>query len=280
MRTRIFLMISAITIFSLTSCNKETDIDQTSTDLAADDAVSDAIFEDVFNTVDNADIILDNYQKGGSEKSMVVSDSCPSVTIDHPSDTKWPKTITVDFGTLCTGLYDNTRSGKIITVVTGPRLTSGSKKTVTFDNYYVNGIKVEGTKVIENIGYNNNQNMVFSVTLTNGKLTMPDGRTIQRSFSREREWIAGLLTRNIWDDECFITGTANGVNIKGVSFSNTITTALYWKRACRFIVSGVVKIERTGFEPVTLNYGEGECDAYATLTMGDKSKEIILKYHR
>ncbi|MCX6332744.1 MAG: hypothetical protein NT092_00385, partial [Bacteroidia bacterium] len=144
----------------------------------------------------------------------------------------------------------------------------------------VNGIKVEGTKVIENIGYNNNQNMVFSVTLTNGKLTMTDGRIIKRSFSHEREWIAGLLTRNIWDDECFITGTASGVTIKRVNFSNTITSALYWKRACRFIVSGVVKIEREGSEPVTLNYGEGECDAYATLTMGDKSKEIILKYHR
>ncbi|MCU0460920.1 MAG: hypothetical protein MUF36_02720 [Bacteroidales bacterium] len=279
MKTKIFLMIAALAIFSFTSCDKQSDIDQTSIDLANDDAVSDAIYEDVFSSVDNADIILDNYMKSGYAKSAV-ADSCPLVTIDHPDDAKWPKTITIDFGTLCTGLYDNTRSGKIITVVTGPRLQQGSKKTVTFDNYYVNGIKVEGTKVIENMGYNNNQNMVFTATLTGGKLTLVNGRTIERSFTHEREWIAGLLTKYIWDDECFITGTANGITLKGVSFTNTITSALHWKRVCRFIVSGVVKIEREGLEPVVLNYGEGECDAKATLTMGDQTKEILLKYHR
>jgi hypothetical protein len=281
MKTKIFLMIAALAMFSFTSCNKESEIDQTTLDLADDDVVSDAVFEDVFNTVDHADIILDNYQKGSYAKSNALSDSCPSVTIDHPDDAVWPKTITIDFGTLCTGLYENTRSGKIIIEVTGPRLETGSKKTVTFDNYYFNGIKVEGTKVHENIGYNSNQNVVFSVTLTDGKLTLPDGKIIERSFEHQREWIAGLFTRNIWDDECLITGTATGVTLKGVSYSHTITTALYWKRVCKFVVSGVVKIEREGFEPVEINYGEGECDAIAVVSMGGESKEILLKYkHR
>jgi hypothetical protein len=217
--------------------------------------------------------------KGDLTKSAVL-DSCPTVTIDHPEDTKFPKVVTVDYGTLCTGLYDNTRSGKIIITVTGLRTVEGSKRIVTFDNYFVNGIKVEGTKTVENLGYNDNQNMVFSATLEGGKLTLADGRTIERSFSHEREWIAGFNTRNISDDECFITGTASGVTVKGVSFNNTITTPLYWKRACRFLVSGVVKIERTGQEPVILNYGGGECDAYATLTRGDQTKEIILRFRR
>ena len=96
------------------------------------------------------------------------------------------------------------------------------------------------------MGYNNNQNLVISVKLTGGKLTLPDGKTIERSFEHQREWTAGLLTRNIWDDECLITGTATGKNIKGIAYTNTIITALHWKRACSFIVSGVVKIEREG----------------------------------
>ena len=95
-------------------------------------------------------------------------------------------------------------------------MTKGSTRTVTFDNYYFNGIKVEGTKVIENMGHNDNQNMVFSVKLTGGKLTLPDGKTIERSFEHQREWIAGFLTKNIWDDECLITGTATGKNINGL----------------------------------------------------------------
>ena len=127
------------------------------------------------------------------------------------------------------------------------------------------------------MGLNNNQNLVISVTLTDGKLTLPDGKTIERSMSHQREWTAGLLTRNIWDDECLITGTATGKNIDGVAYTNTIMTALHWTRACRFIVSGVVKFEREGVLPVEIDYGTGDCDAKAVVTRGDVSKEILLK---
>jgi len=270
-------MFAALAILPFTSCSKKEVLDQPGIDLANDDAVSEALFEDIFNSVDNAEAILDGFLKGES-KSMEESGTCPVITTDRPPDAKWRKTVTIDYGEGCTGFYDNTRSGKIIIVITAPRLTPGSVKTVTFDNYFINGIKVEGTKKIENMGYNDNQNLVFSVTLTDGKLTLPDGRTIKRSFERRREWIAGLDTKNIWDDEFLITGTTTGVNIKGLAYTNTIITALHSKRACKFIVSGIVKIEREGMEMMDLNYGEGECDAIAVVTRGDESKEIILSH--
>jgi len=276
-------MIAALGILSFSSCKKDsTFIDQTSIDLADDDAVTDAVYEDVFNTADNATIILDQMVKGGDTKSgSAVSDSCPSVTVTHPLSGTWPKIVTVDYGTGCTGFNDNTRSGKIVIEVTGPRMTLGSKRTVTFVDYFFNDIKVEGTKVLENKGYNNNQNLLVSIKLTGGKLTLPEGKTIERSFDHQREWTAGLLTRSIWDDECLITGTATGKNLNGVVYNNTIMTALHWKRVCRFIVAGVIKMEREGKEPVELNYGTGDCDAKAVVSKGGESKEILLKYkHR
>lgn len=283
MKTKIFLLIAAFAILSFSSCTKTTSLDQTSVDLADDDAVSDAVFEDVFSSVDNADIILSGFQKGDAAKSelAVLADSCPLITITHPTDGVWPKTITIDYGAGCSGYYESTRSGKILIQVSGPRMIKGSKKTVTFDNYIINGIKIEGTKVIENLGYNTNQNLEFSVKLTGGKLTLPDGKTIQRTVDHKREITAGLLTKNIWDDECLITGTASGVTINGKSYMNTIVTALKWKRVCKFIVAGVVKIEREGVDAFEINYGTGECDALATVTRGGESKEITLRYkHR
>jgi len=278
MKTKIFLMIAAVAMLSFSSCKKDsTLIDQVSVDLADDDAVADAVFEDVFNTADNATIILDNLVKSGDSKSAVVTDSCPTITVTHPATGIWPKIVTVDYGTGCTGLNENIRKGKIVIEVTGPRLTVGSKRTVTFVNYFFNNIKVEGTKVLENKGYNNSQNLLISVKLTGGRMTLPDGKTIERAFNHQREWIAGLLTRNIWDDECLVTGTATGKNINGITYTNTIMSALHWKRACRFIVAGVVKMERTGKEPVELNYGTGECDAKAVVSRGGESKEILLK---
>jgi hypothetical protein len=273
-------MITAMVVFSLSSCKKdESASDPQGTNIADDDAVSEAVFEDVFNSVDIASITLDDGMKDGVAKSEFLSgDSCPAITVNHPESGIWPKVVTIDYGTGCTGFFDNTRSGKIIIEVTGPRIETGSKRTVTFDNYYINGIKVEGTKVLENLGPNASQNYVVSVKLTDGKLTLPDGKTIERSFEHQREWIAGFLTKNLWDDECLITGTATGKNMDGISYTRTILTALHWERVCRFIVSGVVKIDREGMDPVTFDYGTGDCDNKAVVTSGSVSKEITLRY--
>ena len=217
--------------------------------------------------------------KGEESKSgtEVVVDSCPTITVSRPGPALWPKTITVDYGTGCEGLNDNVRKGKIVIEVTAPRMQEGATRTVTFVDYYFNDIKVEGTKVLETVGFNTDQHLVVLVKLTDGRLTLPDGKTIERSVNHQREWIAGLLTRNIWDDECLVTGTVTGTDINGMAYTNTIITALHWTRACRCIVSGVVKIERGDAAPVMLDFGTGDCDAKAVITRGDESREITLR---
>lgn len=280
MKTRVFLMISALAVISYTSCNKGTaPIDQTSVNLVDDDAVTDVVFEDVFNTVDNASIIMENaLGKGDLKSATMVTDSCPIVTVDNLAAGVWPKTITVNYGTECSGFNRSTRSGKIVIIVSARRNVTNSTRTVTFDNYFFNGIKIEGTKEFKNLGPNASQNMVISVKLTGGKLTLPNGKIIERSFEHQREWIAGWATKSIWDDECLITGVATGKNIDGIAYTNTITTALHWERVCEFLVSGVIKFERTGVDPVELDYGNGTCDAIATVKRGDQSREITLKH--
>lgn len=276
-------MITASVLMTFNSCRKDMlSLEQSSVDLADDDAVSEAVFEDVFNSIDNATIALDDVMKSGDTKSVfLVADSCPAISVLHPSTGIWPKIITIDYGTGCTGFYDNTRSGRIIIEVTGPRREEGSKRRVTFDDYYFNEIKVEGTKLFENLGLNANGNFVISVTLTDGKLTLPDGKTLERETEHQREWVAGFMTKNKWDDECLVTGSAKGKNAEGISYFRTITSALHWKRVCAFIVSGVVKIEREGTEPFELNYGNGECDNVAVVSRGGESKEIQLRHrHR
>jgi hypothetical protein len=285
MKTKIFIMGTALALFSFFSCNKDNNpIEETSADFVEDDAVTELAYEDVFNTVDNATITMENLMgtaKGYTQSTLVLADSCPTITITNPTTGIFPKTITIDYGTGCSGFNGSTRSGKIIITVTDRRNVLNSIRTVTFDNYFFNLIKIEGTKELKNLGLNDNQNMVISDNLTGGKLTLPDGKTIERSFEHQREWIAGWGTKNIWDDECLITGTATGKGINGREYTNTILTALHWKRVCEFLVSGTIKFERSGVDPVVLDYGTGDCDDIATLTTGDQTKTIKLKHkHR
>jgi len=285
MKTKLFSLIAVLMVLFFTSCQKDSSpVDQDSVNLADDDAVANVVFDDIFSTVDNATLMMEDVLGKGDSKSgeYVFTDSCPKVTVSSTTPNVWPKTITIDYGSAgCTGYYGSTRSGKIIITITARRNVVNSTRTVTFDNYYFNGIKVEGTKEIKNLGPNDNQHIVMSVKVTGGKMTLPDGKTIERTVDHQREWLAGWLTRNIWDDECLITGNASGKNINGVTYTNSIITPLHWKRVCEFFVSGVIKFERKDAEPVELDYGNGECDAYATVTKGDQSKQITLRHkHR
>lgn len=284
MKTKLFTLLIASAFISFTACQKDSEpIDQDSVNLADDDAVTNVVFDDIFSTVDNASQMMEDVLGKGDAKGgeYVMTDSCPTVRVSSTSPEVWPKTITIDYGTGCTGFNGSTRAGKIIITVSARRNVLNATRTVTFDNYYFNGIKVEGTKEVKNLGPNDAQHVVFSVKVTDGKLTLPDGKTIERNVNHQREWIAGWFTRNIWDDECLITGTATGKTINGVAYTNTILTALHWKRVCEFFVSGVIKFEREGAEPVELDYGTGECDAVATLRRGDATKEITLRHrHR
>ena len=181
--------------------------------------VTEALFDDVFSFADNATQMLDEFLATKSmpaKGDIILSDgTCPIITVNIGDEATWPKVIIIDFGEGCQGLYDQTRSGKIIISITGGRRQAGSTRTVTFENYFFNGIGVQGTKVTENLGVNDNGNVVFRASLTEGLITLPNDTTIEREFMREREWIAGFDTWNIWDDECLVTGFASGTTYKG-----------------------------------------------------------------
>ena len=246
---------------------------------AEDDALTEAVFDDIMNSVDNAVIIVDGWIWGGGLKSATVSDTCPSITVDHPDSTYWPKVITIDYGdTECEGFYGQTRKGKIIITIDHRYRVPGSVKTVTLDNYYINGIHVEGTKTVTNDGRNASGNLTFTVELVGGKITTPNGIVITRDFSRTREWVGGESTWwNFWDDVYFITGSANGINFKGESYTRTILTALEWAASCRFIKSGSIEIIVGDKSPLVIDYGDGECDNKATVTRDGETREILLK---
>jgi hypothetical protein len=274
MKTKFVCFIMILLAFTVSSCQKSTPLENSTIEATDDAVLAEAVFDDSFASLEIATAIAEDMKKSGS-----VVDSCPLLTVTFPEQGLWPMNLVIDYGTGCTGLNDVVRSGKIIITLSAPRTEVQSVRTMTFDNYYVNGAKVEGTTVVTNTGPNNNSNVVFSVVLTGGKITFSDGKFIVREFSRQREYIAGYLTWwNPWDDKCLITGVASGINLDGVTYTALVVNPLEWQAACRFLVSGTIGFEIDGIEPFKLDYGSGECDANATLSRGDESKDITLRY--
>jgi hypothetical protein len=274
MKTKFLYLFMIPLGFMISSCQKSTPLEDSTIEAADDAVLAEAVFDDAFASLEIATVIAEDMKKSGS-----VVDSCPLVTVTFPEQSFWPVNVVIDYGTGCTGLNDVVRSGKIILTLSAPRQELQSVRTLTFDNYYVNGAKVEGTTVVTNTGPNNNSNVVFSVVLTGGKITFSDSKFIEREFERYREYTAGYLTWwTPWDDKCLITGVAAGTNLNGVSYTALVANPLEWQATCRFLVSGTIGFEIEGKEPFELDYGAGECDANATLSRGDETKEITLRY--
>ena len=276
------MIMLAGTIF-LSSCQKENEnlFSETDLALAEDEALSETLFDDVMASVDDAVKSVDDMIFGGGLKSAIVSNGCPLVTVDHPDEVYWPKVITIDYGTGCEGFYGQTRSGMIKVTINGRYRIPGSVKTVELIQYVINGISVEGTKTIENLGLNENNNLEFSVFLSGGKITTPNGIVLNREFTRLREWVAGADTPNHFDDVYFISGATTGTNFLGDAFTRTITNPLEWAASCKFIKSGTIVSEVEGKTTITIDYGDGTCDNEATVSKDGKTKTILLKYrHR
>lgn len=202
--------------------------------------------------------------------------TCVTVSISPESGGSFPKTVTIDFGTGCAGKDGHTRRGKIIAVYTGRMRNAGSKATITFDGFYFDSLKVEGTVVAENKSTANG--FVFSVTVANGTVTDNAGNYIQVNRTHTWTQTGGNGTSIPSDDVYNITGNSTGTASNGsinIQWATEITTPVVRKFTCRWRVSGQVTITHST-KTAVLDYGNGDCDNTATLTYNGKTTNITL----
>ncbi|MDH3381976.1 MAG: hypothetical protein OEL54_04685, partial [Flavobacteriaceae bacterium] len=84
-------------------------------------------------------------------------------------------------------------------------------------------------------------------------------------------------TMGFWGDNIFlITGNWTTVFKNGSVHKGEIMIPLRREMACKFIVSGTIKVQRDE-RYGTIDFGDGECDAFATFTNDNGDvKDIIL----
>jgi len=168
--------------------------------------------------------------------------------------------------------FERVKNGIIIVKVLGRPYMETFWRQITFIDFTVNGNLVEGVKVIEKIG-----EYQFTITLTDGKITFTDGTTYTRDFVRTRTWVAGFETPfYVWDDEYELEGVATGVNRNEKEYTHTITNPLRIRMNCRWIVEGTIDLVVDG-QLATLDYGDGTCDRFATLTVDGETWTIRLR---
>lgn len=254
----LFLVILGVAV--LVSCNKEDKKIPDDTSVSADDALAESLYDDVANIANDA------YENGSdglkSSTESLYLNGCATVTLDT---TVFPRELTIDFGPencLCRdGRY---RRGKILVTFNGRYWRPGTVRTYGFDGYYVNDIGVDGTKVITNMGFNEDGHPYFNIESV-GVITRPSGATFSWNSSKVREWIEGYTTRPRLDDVYLITGNSTGIKANGLTWSREIINPLRVEIGCRWIVSGTMEIAPEGLPVRLVDWGSGECDNIITV---------------
>ena len=287
------LLIAFILI--LGSCSKTDDsvFNATETQDISSETATDS-FTDEVNDVSNISVagVSDLQYDGGRTEGEPVTNlkdiddrlKCATVTIARtPNSTKANPvgTITIDFGIGCTDSRGVIRKGKIIVSYVGKRFFPGSSITTTFDGYFRNEIKIEGTHVLTNAQANLLSNPKFTVVIRAGKLTFADGKTVTREQSFTREW--KRATSPNADKWVVLKGSeASGSSRNGKTYTMEVTADLVYSRACAisdkvFIAVSGTKSFLVDGKNYIVDYGNGNCDNEITVKVNGVSKTFSVK---
>lgn len=181
--------------------------------------------------------------------------------------------ITVDFGDGCEGRNGVIRSGKIIISYSEEQDVVEAWKSITFEEFYVDAVHVEGLKTHTILDIDENGNKTTSNTLVGGKLTFPDDSFATRNSEKIRFRFRGETLEVSY---ATVDGWADGTNVEGEDYSMTIDETLLFKGECfeegqGFIPVQGIKTIIKGENVIVLDYGDGECDNLVTATVNGET---------
>lgn len=240
-----------------------------SVDVAASDEVDMAV-EEVNNIVEQAFVEEESgltASRENGENSFFPPCLTKTVVITDTS-----KVVTLDFGEGC--MVRGHFIAGILTMSYEKDQTLHTRTiSVEFDDFRVNRKLIVGSYSIVRMRTNDNGNPQSTATI-DISVTWDNGDFASREGVKIREWIEGYGS-GIWSDNVYlITGNWTSVLKNGTVLSAEITTPLRRELVCRFFVSGEVALQKNN-RTATLNFGDGDCDNEALLTLQNGTEIII-----
>lgn len=243
-------------LVSIVACkddDKET-YSQSAKDCSTSEAITMDVIEQVL-TIVPVYIVEGKYE---ADSNIVLSAS-PAL-----SENTYPKTITIDYGTGVTGPDGNIRKGKIFLEVNSGTILS-EDLSISFDEFNYNGNTLYGEFELM---YSNPGKVNYTSDFSAGNLTFVSANGTMKwksSFVMSRQ--EGGSTSNIGDDVFSFSGTADGIDLSGTSYSLVTGIEHVIDFNCKhFIKSGSSVLTPNEKGEQTVSYGSGSCDANGSIT--------------
>lgn len=254
------ILAAASILLVLASCQETTETPTATVDVS-NQATQNARVIESLEDID--ELVLTGFQQQGlGERSLVSAngDLCEKVAITHNSS---EKTLIVDFGEGCVSPHGITRKGKIIATYSGRYWMPGTEVVITFEDFYRNDLKIEGTRYVKNEGFDAEQlTFTFGIRVEGGKITHPDGtsRTIESNHTR-------IIYLPNQERELYVTltGVSEGITRGGETYRTEIVDPLVFLRECVkagifMPTKGQVLLQVDNMPDTEIDFGDNECD--------------------
>tara|TARA_A200000113_G_scaffold219012_1_gene227243 strand:+ start:55 stop:978 length:924 start_codon:yes stop_codon:yes gene_type:complete len=201
---------------------------------------------------------------------------CATVVEDEENNTK-----TITFSEDCEGKRGQVRSGTMIVTYSETQGEAGSFKQVTYNDFYLNGVKIEGTRRTEIISIDESGSKTMRTSMSDGKMIYEDG-TFE---TKNSEMTRYTHVENSEKQYSSLTGSKSAVSTEGVNFSMEITTPIKFVYNCddlgfrkrgKIPVEGV-KVSIDGDQTITTDFGDGTCDTLVEVTKDGEVETVDLK---
>jgi len=201
---------------------------------------------------------------------------CASVVDDEENNIK-----TVTFSGECYGKRGQLRRGTIVITYSETRDEVGSFRQVEYSDFYMNDVKIEGTRRSEILTIDVNGNRTTQTAHSGGKMIYDDGTFSTKSsemirYTSKEDGVRAYST---------LTGSSSGISTEGVSFSMEITSPIKFVYNCdidgklkrgKVPVEGV-KTTTDGESTILTDFGDGTCDTLVEITKDGEIETVDLK---
>jgi hypothetical protein len=200
---------------------------------------------------------------------------CATVVEDEENNIK-----TVTFSDDCEGKRGQVRSGSMIITYSETQGETGSFRQVTYDNFYLNGVKIEGIRRTEILSVDDSSKTMLT-TVSDGKMIYEDGTFKTRESAMTRY----VHFENDKKTYSTLSGSKSGISTEGVEFSMEITTPIKFVYDCfstgerkrgKVPVEGI-KVTTSGDELISTDFGDGTCDTLVEVTKDGEVETLDLK---
>jgi len=276
MKSKNLILLALFVVVSIglySGCKKDTAADTSkATTMDNSNILAERVFNDVGNFTSHVMATNNSNFKSVTDGSPI--SSCLRVSFDFIST---PGKFTLDFGTencFCEdGQY---RRGKIIVTFDKAYGDSLATMNTSFDNYFVNDNQITGTRTLKYKGRNQAGIPNWDVTV-NGSIILAENKgTLSYQATRNTQMIEGSKTIDYKDNVFSTTGSASGVALNGQAYTLLITSPLISKAVCGNFVKGTAEITPAGETARILDYGDGNCDNKATVTVNGVTFNVNL----